>query len=333
MTALSSLHAHPRLSRRKMLRGLAGIAYALPGPQAVSARADAPFSLPIGLPGRTPGDGFYIRHGYACENTWYNPGWLHAGEDWYALDGDTAGATVYAVARGEVVFAGADYPGRVVIVRHTPNLYSMYGHLDVALRVKPDDVVLPGQPLGTVLHRTDGRAPSHLHFEIRTFLTKREVNGAAPRYGYACGVNCPPGPGYWPINAPEHPSQIGWRNPLHALARRAFDDTPPDGTNVVVATGAPAFAPVWSEPDDHEDARQEGEIPLNAGDTYRLLSVATGSEASRDTSAEGYRLWYRIDVPSIGRVWVRAASPSSEETGSDGRPSSVRLDFLITPRQ
>jgi hypothetical protein len=85
---------------------------------------------------------------------------------------------------------------------------------------------------------------------------------------------------------------------------------------------------VWSEPEDHEDARQEGEIQLNAGDTYRLLTVATGREGSLATSAEGYRLWYRIETPSIGRVWVRAAWPSPDETGSDGRPSSVMITFL-----
>lgn len=45
-----------------------------------SAQTDAlAFSCPIGLPGRVLGDGFLVRHGYACENTWYNwynPGWL-----------------------------------------------------------------------------------------------------------------------------------------------------------------------------------------------------------------------------------------------------------------
>jgi hypothetical protein len=39
------------------------------------------FSYPIGWPGELPGDGFRIRHGYATENTWYNPGYWHTGED------------------------------------------------------------------------------------------------------------------------------------------------------------------------------------------------------------------------------------------------------------
>jgi hypothetical protein len=32
------------------------------------------YSYPIGLPGRPLGDGLLVRHGYATENTWYNPG-------------------------------------------------------------------------------------------------------------------------------------------------------------------------------------------------------------------------------------------------------------------
>jgi hypothetical protein len=39
------------------------------------------FTYPIGWPGELPGDGFQIRHGYATENTWYNPGYWHTGED------------------------------------------------------------------------------------------------------------------------------------------------------------------------------------------------------------------------------------------------------------
>ncbi|MER3484874.1 MAG: hypothetical protein C4345_01730 [Chloroflexota bacterium] len=60
-----------------------------------------------------------------------------------------------------------------------------------------------------------------------------------------------------------------------------------------------------------------------------MLTIATGREASRAMSAKGYRLWYRIVVPGSGRVWVQAAQPSKHDTGSDGRPSSVRFDFLI----
>src|SRR6266508_869253 len=200
------------------------------GPSAASTFA---FSYPIGIPGRPLGDGFFIRHGFATENTWYNPGYWHTGEDWYAQAGDTAGARVYAVADGEVVYAGANYPGRVVIVRHADNLFSMYGHLDPQLNVEVGQHIVRGALIGTVLRRGDA-TPNHLHFVIRTFLTAREVNGAAPRYPFRCGVDCLPGPGYWPIAAPDLPSDVGWRNPTHVINRRML----PEGaiSEVVVST-------------------------------------------------------------------------------------------------
>ncbi len=287
------------------------------------------FGLPIGFPDRLPGDGFIVRHGYATENTWFNPGWFHAGEDWYATSGDTAGALIYAVADGDVVFAGWEYPGLVVIVRHADDLYSMYGHLDYALSGEAGERVKRGDVLGAVLARTDGLAPSHLHFEARTFLTKTDVNGDAPRYGVTCGFQCPPGPGYWPIDAPEHPSEVGGRNPTHVIARRAFPNgETPDEAEVVVSDAATGTAELWSAPDGADGARQIGDVDLIVGDRYRLLAVDAGREVTTETSAEGYRLWYRIALADSERAWVRAAVPSTIETGSDGRPSAVRFDFL-----
>jgi hypothetical protein len=314
-------------SRRSVLLGTVAAALAT-RLRPTSAQASAPaFNLPIGQPGHVLGDGFFMRHGFACENTWYNPGWLHAAEDFYVLDGNAAGAGVYAVAHGEIVFAGSEYPGLVVIVQHAADLYSMYGHLDYSLAVERGRVER-GQLIGTVLDRADGRAPSHLHFEIRTFLTTTEVNGGSPRYSVGCGFNCAPGPGYWPIDAPEHPSAMGWRNPTHVIANRSYDGAPPDVAEVIVASLAGDSAVLWSEPSDHADAEQVGDLPLAAGDRYRLLNIATGPEASNETSAEGYRLWYRIAVPDVGRVWVQAAMPSMNDTGSDGRPSSVMFQFI-----
>jgi murein DD-endopeptidase MepM/ murein hydrolase activator NlpD len=321
-----------RLTRRAMVAGAVAVPMLVRG-GLVRAQTDAAvFGLPIGFPDRLPGDGFFVRHGYACENTWYNPGWLHTGEDWYAIGEETAGALIYAVADGEVVFSGSNYPGLVVIVRHADDLYSMYGHLDFEPAVEVGQPVQLGETLGTVLARTDGRAPSHLHFEIRTFLTTNEVNGDTPRDGYGCGFQCPPGPGYWPIDAPEHPSAMGWRNPTHVIARRLFGEGgPAENAEVAVPEGADEAAVLWSEPSDHEDAREVDELPLNAGERYPLLSVATGREASEGTSAEAYRLWYRIELPDGDRVWVRAASASENDTGSDGRPSSVRFDLIPAP--
>ena len=319
-----------RWSRREVVA--TGLAAALTSRvRPVSAQPAAPaYALPIGRPGRVPGDGFLIRHGYACENTWYNPGDWHTGEDWYRLDGaETGGAAVVAIGAGEVVFVGSDYPGRVIIVRHGDELYSMYGHLDYETAVTEGDVVTRGQLLGTVLTQTNAPAPSHLHFEVRTFLTTPEVNGDAPRYGYACGPNCLPGPGYWPIDAPDHPSDQGWRNPTHALAAQMFPaDAPPTGSTVIVAEGAPSNAPLWSAPSDEDGAEPLGDLTLTPGDAYPWLALAAGRASSKGSSAEAYRLWYRVEAPDVGPAWVRAAVPSSNDTGSDGRPSSVRFAFL-----
>ena len=288
----------------------------------------AAYSYPMAFPGRPLGDGLLVRHGYATENTWYNPGWLHTGEDWYLPEEETGGMGVYAAAAGEVVFAGSEYPGLVVIVQHPDGLYSMYGHLDYALAVEAGQSVERGQLLGTILTRGDGLAPSHLHFELRTFFTTPEVNGNAPRYGVACGVDCPPGPGYWPLDAPEHPSVIGWRNPTHVINRRAWPDGVPEGIEGVVTEAAPATTPLWTAPTGANGAESLENLVLSAGDRYPLLAVDAGEEASTGTSAEAYHLWYQIALPQGGEAWIQAAVPSANDTGSDGRPSSVRFDLL-----
>jgi murein DD-endopeptidase MepM/ murein hydrolase activator NlpD len=308
--------------------GAAGVAMRERLSPAVAQTVSATYGYPIGFPGQPLGDGLLIRHGYATENTWYNPGWWHSGEDWYVPEGETAGLGVYAVAAGEVVFAGSEYPGLVIIVEHEDGLYSMYGHLDYALAVETGQAVARGELLGTVLARTDGRAPSHLHFELRTFFTTAEVNGEAPRYGVACGFDCPPGPGYWPMDAPEHPSAMGWRNPTHVINGRAWAGGVPEGAEVIVSAIAPASTPLWTAPADVDGAEVIGDLALAPGDRFALRELATGVEDSTGTSAEAYRLWYRVTLPNGGEGWVQAAVPSTNDTGSDGRPSSVRLDFV-----
>jgi murein DD-endopeptidase MepM/ murein hydrolase activator NlpD len=321
------------MNRRSFLTSAVAIPIALANRESLTWAQDgaARYQYPIGSSGELPGDGFFIRHGYACENTWYNPGFLHTGEDWYAIDdGETAGANVLAISDGIVVFAGSDYPGRVVIIQHEPALFSMYGHLDYALAVSEGDAVTIGQRLGTVLNRTDGRAPSHLHFEVRTFLTAPEVNGDQPRYGFACGPGCLPGPGYWPIDAPERPSAIGWRNPTHVLARRVFDEGPiAAGLEVTVPDGILGTAPVWSLPADRRQAEQIGELRLTTGERYPLRQIAAGPGATDGWSAERYRLWYRVALDGAEESgWIQAALPSDRESGSDGRPSAVRFQLI-----
>jgi murein DD-endopeptidase MepM/ murein hydrolase activator NlpD len=284
------------------------------------------FSYPIGTPGRLLGDGFFIRHGAEVENTWYNPGYWHTGEDWYAIEGDTAGAQVYAIADGEVVYAGANYPGRVVIVRHAGDLFSMYGHLDPALNVRVGQQLARGALIGTVLRRGDA-TPNHLHFEVRTFLTTREVNGAAPRYPFRCGQNCPPGPGYWPIDAPDLPSDLGWRNPTHVINRRML---PEGALGEVVVASQPVSQSItlWSAPPDDPAREALGELELHSGERFPLLEVRADPEDTRETSALAYRLWYSLRLPNGADGWIQTAVPSTFETGGDGRPSSVRFNFL-----
>jgi hypothetical protein len=71
-----------------------------------------------------------------------------------------------------------------------------------------------------------------------------------------------------------------------------------------------------------------GTVPVRTGDRFVLLAVAAGAADGTGTSAEAYRLWYRIVMTDDGSAWVRAAVSSDQDTGSDGRPSSVRFDFL-----
>ncbi len=120
---------------------------------------------------------------------------------------------------------------------------------------------------------------------------------------------------------------MGWRNPTHVIGHRAFDD-PPTDAEVVVPDSPNELAALWSAPAASDDARPVGELQLSAGARYRLLAIDAGREATTETSAEGYQLWYRIALPGGERAWVQAAVPSPAETGSDGRPSSVRFDFL-----
>lgn len=301
----------------------------IPSPTVSAASSASSFSYPIGTPGKPLGDGFFIRHTAQAENTWYNPGYWHTGEDWYAMTGDTAGARVYAVANGEVVYAGANYPGRVIIVRHAPNLHSMYGHLDPTLNVQVGQRVKRGELLGTVLRRGD-KTPNHLHFEIRTFLTEREVNGDTPRYSFRCGVNCPPGPGYWPIDAPDLPSNLGWHIPTHVMAHRMFpSDAGGQLGEVIVATQPVSQSvPLWSASPDQATREAIGELELYPGERFRLLNLYAGPEDAGSTSALGYELWYHIGLPDGRTGWVQAAVPSTFETGGDGRPSSVYFNFF-----
>jgi hypothetical protein len=153
------------------------------------------------------------------------------------------------------------------------------------------------------------------------------VNGNAPRYGFNCGFECPPGPGYWPIDAPEHPSTMGWRNPTHVINRRAWGEAMPANMEVIVSSQAPDRASLLAAPAMADEAEPTGELALTPGDRYPLLAIAAGAEDATGTSAEAYQLWYRLALADGSDAWVQAALPSPNDTSSDGRPSSIVLAF------
>ena len=111
-------------------------------------------SSPYGMR-RDPLDGDIVKH--------------HAGLDIAA----SGMAQVVASRAGRVIFAGllGNY-GKLVIVRHSGDMETRYGHLS-SIKVKEGHFVRPGQELGTV--GSTGRSTGgHLHFEVR--VSGRTVN-------------------------------------------------------------------------------------------------------------------------------------------------------------
>ncbi|MCC6792705.1 MAG: hypothetical protein IT336_13520 [Thermomicrobiales bacterium] len=96
-----------RFDRRSLIALMAGAGLG-PFGRPAAARSAAMWGYPIVWEKGVPGDGFFIKHGYGCENTTYYPGLTHTGENWYGLAKNAAGAIAIAVAAGEVVFADYD---------------------------------------------------------------------------------------------------------------------------------------------------------------------------------------------------------------------------------
>lgn len=109
----------------------------------------------------------------------------HLGDDLNGIGGwdSDRGDPVYAVAEGEVIYAGwpSDGWGHVAIVLHRladgRALESFYGHLE-KLHVAVGTPVKRGDRLGSV-GKADGRYLAHLHFEMRNSIT------CDPGMGYA----------------------------------------------------------------------------------------------------------------------------------------------------
>ena len=87
---------------------------------------------------------------------------FHAGIDIAA----PLGTPVRAISGGQVVFAGRDSSGAVVVeIEHLPNVNSLYGHLQDPPAVKVGQVVVTGQVVGKV-GLTGNTTGPHLHFAI-----------------------------------------------------------------------------------------------------------------------------------------------------------------------
>jgi murein DD-endopeptidase MepM/ murein hydrolase activator NlpD len=139
--------------------GGAGVAPGGTGKVPPAAHAAAP-ALPAQYAGRLrwPLDAGIVSSEFGAR--W---GKLHKGID-IAAD---SGEPVYAVADGEVIYAGNGLRGygNVVILQHDGHLSSLYAH-NSALKVKQGDRVTQGTLLA-LLGSTGHSTGPHVHFEIR----------------------------------------------------------------------------------------------------------------------------------------------------------------------
>jgi murein DD-endopeptidase MepM/ murein hydrolase activator NlpD len=104
----------------------------------------------------------------------------HLGDDLNGIGGENSdlGDPVFAVADGQVLFAGEAGPGwgNVVIVLHAYEengarkfVQSYYGHVETIL-IERRQKVHRGEQIATI-GTADGRYWAHLHFEMREFTT------------------------------------------------------------------------------------------------------------------------------------------------------------------
>jgi hypothetical protein len=132
------------------------------------------------------------------------------------------------------------------------------------------------------------------------------------------------------MDAPDHPSQVGWRNSTHLIGRRAYAAGMPKNATAIVNVDAEPSAVVWSAPHWTKGAKHIGELALKTGDEHPLLAISAGEEAALGHSAETYRLSYQLALPTGKTGWVQAAVPWNLEVGTDGRPCSIRYNLVPT---
>ena len=73
-----------------------------------------------------------------------------------------------------------------------------------------------------------------------------------------------------------------------------------------------------------------GNLSLEPGERYPLHEIATGDEARHWDQCRGVLALVPHRAANGESAWVQAAVPSVNDTGSDGRPSSVRFDFFTS---
>jgi murein DD-endopeptidase MepM/ murein hydrolase activator NlpD len=114
-------------------------------------------------------------------------GKIHKGMDMAA----DAGEPVYAIAAGEVIYAGDGLRGygNVVILRHDRKTSSLYAH-NSELKVKQGDQVAQGT-LIALLGSTGHSTGPHVHFEIRDGDTAVNPRTVLPKPKVALEANSP----------------------------------------------------------------------------------------------------------------------------------------------
>jgi murein DD-endopeptidase MepM/ murein hydrolase activator NlpD len=142
------------------------------------SNSSPPSSLPTVYSGalRWPLDGGIV-------SSEYGPRWgkVHKGLDIAADTGDP----VYAIAGGEVIYAGDGLRGygNVVIVRHDKQMTSLYAH-NSELKVHQGDQVSEGTLLA-LLGSTGHSTGPHVHFEIRQGDSAVDPRGVLPHAAWA----------------------------------------------------------------------------------------------------------------------------------------------------
>lgn len=260
------------------------------------------------------GNGWTFWHGFGYLGAVY-AGSYHAGEDWCtgtngACDGRTANQPVYAIGTGIVRYASGSYPGNVIIIEHLlPNgeiWYSMYGH--VIAEVSVDQSVGRGQQIARIF---DQAGNSHLHFEIRNFYMRDEVNGA----NSACARhrNYPPGPGYWPIcGSTGTLAEKGWVNPSSFINARRTLTAP---ANEIVCDNQDACFSKY----ESGGAGSWGYVQPGTGDSSAAYNSHAYWTYSSLNSAIDWGMW-QPNLPQAGTydvyIWYPHFPGSAPETNS-----------------